>query len=141
MIRFNPIVQTTESRIDTRIMARQPQAPPSGLTSVFPIRIPTILPCPRKMIGVSCQDLRSEHGFRHELAIFAGGLSTASGAGGQAASAAARAAPMMPASLSSTAGTTGVRMSMSGRNFSDFLLTPPPMMIRSGLSSFSNSLR
>jgi len=37
--------------------------------------------------------------------------------------------------LSSVAGTTGVRVVISGRNFSTFLLTPPPMMNRFGPSS------
>ena len=32
----------------------------------------------------------------------------------------------------SWAGTTGVRSSILGRNFSDFLLTPPPMMMSCG---------
>jgi hypothetical protein len=52
-----------------------------------------------------------------------------------------RAAPTIPALLCSVAGTIGVRSLMSGRNLSDFRLTPPPTMIRSGQSSRSTSSR
>ncbi len=52
---------------------------------------------------------------------------------------AARAAPTMPAVLRSCAGTIGVRMSSSGRNFSDLRLTPPPTTIRSGQSRSSTT--
>src|SRR3984957_14022693 len=47
------------------------------------------------------------------------------------------AAPTMPASLCSAAGTTVARSDSFGKNLSDFLLMPPPMMIRSGDSSSS----
>ena len=40
--------------------------------------------------------------------------------------------PTIPASFSSLAGTTSQRGVSKGRNFSLFLLTPPPMMMRSG---------
>ena len=46
-----------------------------------------------------------------------------------------RAAPTMPAELCISAGTTSVATSMWGSHLSDFLLTPPPTMIRSGESS------
>ena len=39
---------------------------------------------------------------------------------------------MIPPSFCRVAGTIGVRMSSSGRNFSAFLLTPPPTTMRSG---------
>src|SRR6266851_2055527 len=51
--------------------------------------------------------------------------------------AAAIAAPTIPASLWSAAGTTGACNVSLGRNLSDFLLMPPPMMNRSGESSAS----
>ena len=51
------------------------------------------------------------------------------------------AAPMMPASFWSWAATSGVRISMWGRNFSAFLLTPPPTMISSGQRSDSSSAK
>ena len=54
---------------------------------------------------------------------------------------ATRAPPTIPASLCSWAGTTVVRHSISGRNLSDWRLTPPPMMKRSGHSSDSTSSR
>ena len=56
----------------------------------------------------------------------------------QPAAAAATAAPTMPASFSSCAGTISARVWMKPKNFSDFLLTPPPTMNRSGFSSFSS---
>src|SRR4029453_2683857 len=45
---------------------------------------------------------------------------------------AASAAPTMPASFSICATTTSVATVKSGRNLSAFLLTPPPIMIKSG---------
>lgn len=51
-----------------------------------------------------------------------------------------RAAPMIPASFFSAAGTISVRRSRSGRNFSDFLLTPPPTTNRSGQRRFSSAV-
>ncbi len=47
------------------------------------------------------------------------------------------AAPMMPASLSISAGTTGACTLRCGANLAKLLLSPPPMMNRSGQSSFS----
>ena len=43
----------------------------------------------------------------------------------------------MPAVFSSLAGTISVFSFSLGRNFSDFLLTPPPTTIRSGQNSAS----
>ena len=43
----------------------------------------------------------------------------------------------MPAVLSSFAGTISACSFILGRNFSEFLLTPPPMTIRSGQNSAS----
>src|SRR5579859_3689880 len=51
---------------------------------------------------------------------------------GQNQAIAAMAAPTMPASFCSAAGTTRALSVSLGRNLSDFLLMPPPMMIRSG---------
>jgi hypothetical protein len=45
------------------------------------------------------------------------------------------AAPTMPASFCRVAGTTSVSTLMCGRYFSDFLLIPPPMMMRFGQMS------
>src|ERR1700689_2923734 len=56
---------------------------------------------------------------------------------GQDAGTALMAAPTMPASFCSVAGTTVARKDRRGRNLSDFLLMPPPTMIRSGDSSAS----
>src|SRR5258706_378978 len=53
------------------------------------------------------------------------------------ASAAATAAPTIPASLSSCAGTIGALVLRNPKNFGAFLLTPPPMMNRSGQNSIS----
>jgi len=39
MSTFAPTVQSTESRIEARIMTRQPTGPPSGRISVFPMRM------------------------------------------------------------------------------------------------------
>ena len=47
-------------------------------------------------------------------------------------SAASQAAPTMPAVFSSLAGTISVFSFSLGRNYSAFLLTPPPTTIRSG---------
>ena len=46
----------------------------------------------------------------------------------------------MPASLRSCAGTISVRARTWGRNFPDFLLTPPPMMMRSGQKQLLHEL-
>ena len=43
----------------------------------------------------------------------------------------------MPAVFNSLAGTISVFSSSVGRNFYDFLLTPPPTTIRSGQNSAS----
>ena len=44
----------------------------------------------------------------------------------------------MPAVFNSLAGTISVFSLSLGRNFSDFLLTPPPTTIRSGQNSASS---
>src|SRR5215218_8638811 len=53
----------------------------------------------------------------------------------------ARAAPAIPASLCISAATTFVCAVRWGKNFSDFLLMPPPMMMRSGQSRNSTLWR
>ena len=60
------------------------------------------------------------------------------GSGWTSRSAASQAAPTMPAELSSLAGTISVFSFSLGRNFSDFLLTPPPTTIRSGQNRASS---